>query len=57
MRSKETKQEIPAWKLEGLDKLSEKGIITDKDYWLERIDEPMPAWGALNIISRIEGLK
>lgn len=51
------KQEIPAWKLEGLERLAERGIITDKEYWLERIDEPMSAWGALNIIARIEGLK
>lgn len=44
---------IPSWKIEGLTSLADKGLITDKEYWLERLDESLPAWAVFNILSRM----
>lgn len=44
---------IPDWKKEGLEDLFNRKIIKDKEYWLERLDESLPAWAVFNIISRL----
>lgn len=46
---------IPSWKTEGINKLSERGVINNRDYWHERLDEELPAWAIFNILSRILG--
>jgi len=38
------------WKVEGLNNLSD---IVDKPYWINKLDDPMPAWAVFNILFRI----
>ena len=41
------------WKLEGLKVLTEKGLLHNPEYWLDRLNESLPTWAIFNIISRI----
>jgi len=45
--------EIPAYKLEGLQKLHKAGLVTDYNGWEKKLDEPLPAWAGFLILSRI----
>lgn len=55
-REKEEPKAHPQpWKLEGLEYLASRGIVKNKEDWLERLDEPMPAWAIMNIVSRAMG--
>ncbi|UUZ79384.1 hypothetical protein LJK88_30015 [Paenibacillus sp. P26] len=42
---------MEAWKRRLGEEALRKGIIDDPD-WLERLDEPMPAWAVLSLILR-----
>lgn len=44
---------IPAYKIEGLKNLHKNGFVYDFDLWKERLDEKMPVWTAMLIMSRI----
>lgn len=43
----------PEWQIKGLELLSERGIITEPDYWKGRMDQPMTAGEILGILSRM----
>ena len=47
------KEDIPNWKLEGVNYLVDKGLINDKQYWTERIDDTMPTWAIMLVMKRI----
>ena len=42
-----------AWKFEGIDKLAEMGLLASPDAWKDKIDEPLPVWAGMLILSRI----
>ena len=44
---------IPEWKIDGLIKLTKKGLINNPDYWKDKLDDALPAWAVFSIISRI----
>lgn len=41
------------FKVESVKNLYDKELINDKDYWIERLEEPMPVWGCMTILSRM----
>ncbi|GAU79494.1 N-acetylmuramoyl-L-alanine amidase family protein [Fusibacter sp. 3D3] len=43
---------IEAWKIKGIHFAIEEGLITDYAYWLDRIDEEMPAWAHFIILEK-----
>jgi len=47
------KNYIPEYKLEGLKKLHANGFVMDYEIWKNKLDENMPIWTALLIMSRI----
>lgn len=48
-----TRPEVPAWKFEGIDKLAEMDLLNTPEEWKKKIDEPMPVWACMLILSRI----
>jgi hypothetical protein len=53
LTAKLKENEIPEWKLEGLKKLHEAGLVKDYDGWEKKLDEPLSAWASFLILSRI----
>lgn len=41
------------WKVEGVEKLHQYGLLNDPDYWKTQIDAPMPVWAVTLLIERI----
>ncbi len=39
---------MEAWKLELVQKAIDRGILKDPQ-WLQRLDEPMPVWAAIEL--------
>lgn len=48
-----TRNEEPAWKFEGIEKLARMGLLNTPDEWIKKINEPMPVWACMLILSRI----
>lgn len=44
--------DVPDWKLTGLEYLQDEGLA-DIDYWIGRINEPMPVWASMILDYRI----
>jgi N-acetylmuramoyl-L-alanine amidase len=51
------KPNVPDWKLDGLKQLHKQGLVSDYDGWVNKIDDPMPAWAVFNLLTRIGGVK
>lgn len=49
----QSQQEIPKWKLDGIEYLYENGLLHDKDGWIEKIDEGMPVWAITLLLAKI----
>lgn len=45
-----------SWKLSEIDKLAAEGLISDKEYWKERIEDGMPVWAVVSLINRLRSL-
>ncbi|MBF4693888.1 peptidoglycan recognition protein family protein [Fusibacter ferrireducens] len=44
---------IEAWKLKGIHFAIEEGLITDYNYWRDRLDDEMPAWAHFIIMEKV----
>lgn len=41
------------WKYEGIDELARMGLLNTPEEWKKKIDEPLPVWAGMLILSRI----
>ncbi|NSW90196.1 MAG: N-acetylmuramoyl-L-alanine amidase [Firmicutes bacterium] len=42
-----------SWKFEGINGLADAGLLSDREGWCKKIDEPMPVWAVTLIMYRI----
>lgn len=50
------KEEKPAadnWKYEGINGLADAGLLSDREGWSKKIDEPMPVWAAMLLLYKV----
>ena len=52
-KKEEPKKEEEHWKMEGINVLAGLGLLNTPEDWKKKIEEPMPVWATMLILSRI----
>ncbi|MGE5329025.1 MAG: N-acetylmuramoyl-L-alanine amidase [Deltaproteobacteria bacterium] len=46
-------QDPDAWKKADIDELAKAGLISNPDYWKQRVNESMPVWATMALVNRL----
>jgi len=49
----ESKKDSEEWKKKDIEELAIAGIISDPNYWKERVNDNMPVWAVMTLINRV----
>lgn len=52
-KPKEPEKDPEAWKYDGINGLTEAGLLSDKEGWMKKVNEPMPVWAAMILLNKI----